>query len=67
MSDILEAIRLFEAATSENPVKLRLEDGTGQHLDLLVSDATVTVTVSDGMQADEPINVSIDSTYEELE
>jgi len=67
MSDILEAIRLFEEASPENPVKLKLCDGTGQHLDLLITDATVDVTLSDVGQADEPIDVSIDYTYEELE
>ena len=67
MNDFLEAINLFEEASPENPVKLKICDGFGQHLDLLVTDATVNVTFLGEIQADEPIDVSIDYTYEELE
>jgi len=67
MNDYLKAIQVFEEASPENPVKLKICDGTGQHLDILVTDATVDVTFSDGMQADEPIDVSIDWTYREIE
>ncbi len=66
MNDILKAMRLFEAATPENPVKLRVEDGAGQHLDLLALDATVCVKFSDGTlhKADELIDICIGYTYE---
>ena len=46
MSDIFEAKELLEAATPENPVRMRIKDGAGQHVDILVSDATVKVGYS---------------------
>jgi hypothetical protein len=55
MNDIFEAKRLLEAATPENPVKFRVKDGTGQHLDIMVTDATVDIKPSmvDG-EVDDP-------------
>jgi hypothetical protein len=66
MNDFWEATRLLEAASPENPVKLRIKDGTGQHLDILVTDATVDWQLSE-IPGGESIDVSIDCTYGELE
>ena len=41
--DFFEAKDLLEAATPENPVKMRLSDGAGQHIDILVFEATVSI------------------------
>lgn len=69
MNDLLKAMQALEAASPENPVKLKICDGAGQHLDLLVTDATVDVTFSDEIchEEDEEIQVTIDTTYEKIE
>jgi len=71
MMDFFEGKDLLESATPENPVKLRLSDGAGQHIDILVSEATVTVKPSkdDGLVMDleegEPIKIEFSYKKEE--
>ena len=67
--DILEAKDLLEAATPENPVKFRIEDGCGQHLDILVADATVNIKpspIGDEVEVGEDgsIAINIKSSFE---
>ena len=64
--EVLEAKALLEAATPENHVKLRVKDGAGQHVDILVSDATVNIKpsrVGDRIEEDESIVINIESSY----
>ncbi len=61
INDILEAKELLEAATPENPVKLRIRDGCGQHVDVLVSDATVDIKPS-LVGEDESVAINIESS-----
>lgn len=46
MPEIMEAKVLLESATPENPVKLKISNGMGQYVDVLVSDATVDIEFS---------------------
>jgi hypothetical protein len=65
--DMLEAKALLEAATPENPVKLRIEDGEGQHVDILVADATVDIKPSESevvADKDEPIRIDMTAKYD---
>ena len=69
MKDFWEAKKLLEAATPENPVKLRVKDGCGQHVDVLVTDATVDIKMSDELveqsdDADQEVQIDMVTDYE---
>ena len=65
MTTLAEVLTWCESATPENPAKLRVEDGAGQHLDILVTDATVNIKMREDviMDGDEEIQVSLKAEY----
>lgn len=67
MIDFFEAKDLLEAATPENPVKMRLSDGAGRHQDIMVSDATVDIRPSSDdfvVAEDEELKIDVQFKYE---